>query len=219
MDKVLIFTNENSWNNITKKIRDKVNWDTYPNNNSPIMQCVVNNDGKVDLYSKPDFNEAGIYLIYDEINMAQLSQLLDKCKNDSLYILLHSYKEGRRRPEDFTPWERHCYIERGLHDNDDSFKYKPTFKIITDSEGNKTDRIIKNIFAPLEEAAMELLYICTVPKKKIEETDAYRTLIQNEKYRNLLEKFKIKYDSCNNFDEYKDEWEKLRKDIVPFPEN
>ena len=65
MNKVLVFTNKNSWRGISDKIRDRVEWNSYPNGNDPIMEC-----------------SSGVYLVYDSIDDIHLNQFFDVCSND-----------------------------------------------------------------------------------------------------------------------------------------
>ena len=105
-------------------------------------------------------------------------------------------------------------IKMGKHENYAKDLYLPTFDIITDGEGNKLERIIKKIFQPIEEAALELLSECLVPKNKLEESDAYFTLSQKEEFRPELEAFKMKYDASEKYSDYEEDLARLRSILI-----
>lgn len=194
MNRILVFTNEISWRGISDKIRDKVEWNPYPNKNNPLMECAP-----------------GVYLVYDNIDDIKLNQLFEDGSIEHFYILLHT---SGRKIKDFDSWQDCCFIKTGKHENNDFDLYKPTFEIIVDQEGNKLERIVKKVFMPIKEAAIELLNECLVPikpLKKLEESIAYCTLYQKEEYRNDLEEFKKKYETSKSFNEYKEEFEHLKK--------
>lgn len=210
MDKVLVFTSEEKWGNLQDNIQERVSWDIYPNEKQPITECVVNSNKKVELCPVKELAHAGIYLVYDSINMLQLKPLLDNCPNDNIYILIHNLG---RKEEDFAPWKDHCYILKGKHENYAEELYLPVFEIITDDEGDKLQRIVKSIFMPIEEAVTELLHECHVPQKNLAESNSYRILYRKEEFKKDLDEFKKKYEASDSFDEYKEDLGKLR-DLV-----
>lgn len=210
MDKVLVFTSEEKWENLQDDIQERVNWDIFPNEKQPITECVVNSNNEVELSPVKELAHAGIYLVYDIVNMQQLKPLLDNCADDNIYILIHNHG---RKMEDFSPWQQQCMIKTGKHENYDKDLYLPTFDIITDANGNKLERIIKKIFQPIKEAALDLLSECLVPKSNLEESDAYFTLCQKEEFRPELEAFKKKYDASESYSDYKEDLDRLSKII------
>ena len=94
--------------------------------------------------------------------------------------------------EDFCPWEQQCLIKKGKHENYNSELYLPAFDIITDNDGHKQERIIKRIFMPIKEAALELLSECLEPKINLEESIAYLTLCQKEELKPELEAYYLR---------------------------
>ena len=208
MDKVLVFTNEEKWENI-QDVPDRVNWNNFTEENKPFMECVVNSNNEVELCPVTRLSHAGIYLVYDDINMVQLKPLLDSCPNDNLYVLIHNHG---RKMEDFNPWHQQCIIKKGMHENFPRDLYLPAFDINTDTEGNKLERIIDKVFTAQKEAVLELLNECLVPKKKLKTIHAYQLLCENG-FESVLEVFRKKYETCNSFDEYKQDLVDLRKKL------
>lgn len=211
MDKVLVFTSEEKWENLQDDIQERVNWDIFPNEKQPITECVVNSNNEVELSPVKELAHAGIYLVYDSVNMQQLKALLDNCPNDNLYILIHNHG---RKMEDFSPWKQQCMIKMGKHENHPQNLYLPAFDIITDADGNKLERIIKRIFMPIKEAALELLSECLEPKINLEESNAYLTLCQKEELKPELEAFKKKYDASENYSDYKEDLDRLSNILI-----
>ena len=207
MDKVLVFTREEKWENLRDDIQERVSWKVFPGVKQPVMECVVDSNNEVELCAVTELVHAGIYLVYDSINMQQLKPLLDNCPQDNLFILIHNHG---CKMEDFSPWQQQCLIKKGKHENFDSDLYLPAFDIITDADGNKLERIIKRIFTPVNEAALELLNECLVPKRNLEESSAFGILYQKEEFRKELEEFRKKYDASSNLKDYKAELEQLR---------
>ena len=205
-----MFTNTASWRGITRDIRNRVNWNIYPDKNNPIiMECVVDLNGIVQLHQATDLHNEGIYLVYDSIDKTQLKQLLEQCQQDKHYILLHS--QGCQR-EDFLSWEGRFVIKEGLHVNKREKFYVSVFEIITDSEGNKLERIVEKVFTPRKEAVLELMNECLVPQKQLESFRAYQMLCENG-FKSVLEEFRKKYESCRSYDEYKQDLVDLRKKL------
>lgn len=210
MDKVLVFTNEEKWENL-QDIPERVNWDMFPEEKQPVMECVVNPNNEVKLCAVTELTHAGIYLVYDSIDMQQLKPLLDNCSNDNLYILIHTHG---RKTEEFGPWQQHCMVKKGKHENFASDLYLPVFDIITDSEGEKTERIIKSIFMTYEEAVLELLNECRCPNRNLDNSQAFLALCQKAEVKKELEEFKKVYKSCKCYSEYQMDLEQLRKLLV-----
>lgn len=212
MDKVLVFSNKDSWGCISRGIRNRVKWVSFPDVSKPIWYVDYQN-GDVLLKEVADLSEEGVYLMYDTIELQQLKPLLDNCQNDNLYVLIHS--KGRKKA-DFEPWKETCCIEikEGLHVFSSAKFYTPLFDIVTDTDDNKLERIIKRIFMPLKEAALELLSECLVPQNNLEESNAYLTLYQNEEFRQELEVFKKKYEECENYSDYKEDLVRLQSVLI-----
>ena len=192
MNKVLVFTNKNSWRGISDKIRDRVEWNSYPNGNNPIMEC-----------------SSGVYLVYDSIDDIHLNQFFNVCSNDYFYILIHT--SGRKK-EDFAPWKDRCYILKGKHENSLNCLYNPIFDIITDKEGDKQNRIIMSFF--VKNAILVLVNECNVPRNmNPNESNAFRAIYQMEEFRKELEEFAKKYEASAKLIDYKEDLERLQNRI------
>lgn len=211
MDKVLVFTNEEKWENLQDDIQERVSWKIFPGVKQPVMECVVNSNNEVELCAVTELAHDGIYLVYDSINMQQLKSLLDNCPDDNIYILIHNHG---RKMEDFSLWKQQCMIKMGKHENHPQNLYLPAFDIITDNDGHKLERIIKRIFMPIKEAALELLSECLEPKINLEESNAYLTLCQKEELKPELEAFKKKYDASENYSDYKEDLDRLGNILI-----
>ncbi len=212
MDKVLVFTNKDSWGCISRGIRNRVKWASFPDVSNPVWYVDYQN-GEVLLKEVTDLSEEGVYLVYDTIDLQQLKQLFDKYPQDHLYVLIHS--KGRKKA-DLEPWkETYCLeIREGLHVFSSAKFYTPLFDIVTDADGNKLERIIKRIFMPIKEAALELLSECLEPKINLEESNAYLTLCQKEELKPELEAFKKKYDASENYSDYKKDLDRLGNILI-----
>ena len=210
MDKVLIFTNYNSWYRGLKKIIKRVDWyDSYPDLNNPLVKCVVEQGAKTTLQPVDNLSEDGVYLVFDEIIQDELYPLLDKCKQDKdrLFILFHSngnYKSTKY----FEPWEEISTFASGMHQS--GMNYEHVFDILTDNLDDKTNRIINSVFKARFNAnvIMDFLHECHTPQKRLEETRSYQVLC-HEGFGDAMKTFKEKYDSCNSFSEYEEEYNKL----------
>lgn len=219
MNKVLVFTNYNSWYLGFPKIKTKVDWsDSYPELNNPLVKCVTGQGTEKFLQPVGQLSEEGVYLVYDEIGQEILAPLLDKCKqdNDRLFILIHS-KGGYTHPNDFESWKEICTVAKGIHEQDLEHKlknklerkYEYVFNILIDDEDDKTNRIINSIFKPFNNAVISFLRECCTPNKDLEKTLSYQVLCE-EGFRDALDSFRKKYDSSENYLEYKEDLEKLR---------
>lgn len=206
MDKVLIFTNYNSWYRGLKKITKRVDWyDSYPDLNNPLVKCVVEQGAKTTLQPVDNLSEDGVYLVFDEIIQDELYPLLDKCKQDKdrLFILLHShgyYKSTKY----FEPWEEISTFASGRHQSD--MNYEHIFDILTDNLGDKTNRIINSAF--IFEVVIKFLQDSHSPHKELEKILSYQ-ILSEKGFGDAMKTFKEKYDSCNSFSEYEEDYNKL----------
>ena len=196
MDKVLVFTNKDSWCGISDGIRDREYGrrlsEQYPTPADPVLE--------------PEF-APGVCLVYDGI---ELPQLFDGHPSDHFHVLIHT--RGRQL-DDFKPWENQCEFRVGKHENYVEYWYYPVFDIITDEDGNKLERIIQSVFMT-EEAALDFLNDCLIPGLDLDESLAYYTLYQREEYREGLEKFRKKYESSESLDDYMEDLTRLRDTLL-----
>lgn len=168
--KVLVFTKIGGWDNMFLTIRKRVNkkeWeDSYTSQDYPIIIVkfgTTNNQVQlipVDLSQQPITEKDGIFLVYDElfkVNPTEFGLLKEQCSGDTLYILAH--KNGVYPTEKFAGWGCKGYKEES-HLPDSSNSYSKFFDILTDSEGEKINRIINQVFRPVLDAALGLLHLC-----------------------------------------------------------
>lgn len=166
--KVLVFTNLDKWDNMAQEVKDRINateeWENnYPKENNPSMSKVDLTDGQARLYAiddlmaQPITDEEGIFLVYDKLSQNTFDLLKQQCSSDTLYILAH--RNGDYPKQKFGDWKYEC-IKEDSHIPDASNCYHMFFDILTDSEGKKMNRIIKQVFRPLLDAALGLLHQC-----------------------------------------------------------
>ena len=190
MIKVLIFTNQYSWRGISDNIRDRVEWDDYPNERKPYMECA-----------------SGIYLVYDKINPKLIfNDFADDC---FYYVLIHTC--GVKK-EVFVPWKNKCYILQGKHENNQKDLYYTAFDIITDSEANKQIRIINSIF--VKNALMVFVDECNAPGSDLDKSYAYCAICQLEVFKKDLELFKQKYKASKKLIDYREDLQCLKEKIA-----
>lgn len=216
MNKILVFTNAERWNQLRAEFDvDDTLWNAHYNTiDKNIVLKYGIEKGQAVLQEIPDFAilDEGIYLVYDQIEETKLKLLLNNCANDSLFVLLHN--RGAKR----NSFSEGNMVLKGNHDTEDAHYYYPLFNLLTsisagDTVANKTNHIIKSIFMPLKEAALELLNECLVPKRNLDESNAYGILYQKEELKKELDEFRKKYDASSSLNDYKADLERLR-DLV-----
>lgn len=208
--KVLVFTNYGSWYRGLPEITKRVDWyDSYPEISNPLVKCVSEPGSETILQPVSNLSDEGVYLVFDEISQNMLATLLDECtqNNDRLFILLHTrgyYTDSK----DFESWEKNCSFAKGMHESGIKYKYEPVFDILTDKQGDELNRITHSIFMPLDNAINTFLDECAVPKKKLENLLSYHILCE-EGFKDAVEAFRNKYESCQSSSEYAEEWDRL----------
>ena len=207
--KVLLLTNFGSWYNvIPSSIQNKVDWNekSYPNKYNPIVKCVTNHGCSTMLIPVDSLSSEGIYLVFDDISHTKLDALLDECeqKHDLVFVLFHSSGYYKHQGA-FSSW-KHLFPIKGMHEEGDL--YEIVFNILTDSENDKLNRIINSVFMPLDNAINNFLDECSKPNKKLENILSYHILCE-EGFKDAMEAFRNKYESCQNHLEYAEEWDRL----------
>lgn len=211
MKKVVLLTNFDSWYmGMPFEIRKRVNWneDSYPNEKNPIAKCVTNKDDRIILQPVADLSAEGCYLMFDEISSSSLKILLDDCEKqkDQTFILFHS--QGFHNTQNkFNRWN-YLFPYGGMHEEGWSNLYQPIFDILTDSEGDKLNRIVNSVFMPL--VVHDFTKKCLVPniKNELINLPSYHILYERG-FKNELETFLRKYESCQSSSEYAEEWDRL----------
>lgn len=211
MDKVVLLTNFYSWYlGMPSKIRKRVNWneDSYPNVDNPITKCVTDKDDRIILQPVANLSAEGCYLVFDEISKASLQVLFDDCekKKEQTFVLFHS--QGFHNTQNkFNRWN-YLFPYGGMHEEGWGNSYEPVFDILTDSEGDKLNRIVNSVFMPL--VIHDFTEKCLVPNKRIElvNSPSYHILCE-QGFKNELDAFLKKYESCQSSSEYAEEWDRL----------
>lgn len=150
---------------VVKDEESQEEWNnSYPKPARPIVRFEsINNQVRlipVILSQQPITEEEGAFLVYDELykeNQKEFELLQKQCSGDTLYILAH--KNGVYPTEKFANWGCKGYKEES-HMPDSSNAYSKFFDILTDSDDDKMNRIINQVFRPLLDAALGLLHLC-----------------------------------------------------------
>lgn len=216
MNKLLVFTNAERWNQIKGEFFvEETQWNIPYNSiaDAQVLKYGIQN-GTAILHpiSNLSIKEAGVYFVYDLISESVLKQLQKQCTDDNLYVLVHTRGVAR------SNWEEGVHVLEGNHDTSDEHYYYPLFDKLTiimdsDTEVGKLDEVVKLLFKPLQEAASEFLNECLVPKRNLDESNAYGILYQKEELRKELDEFRKKYDASSNLKDYEANLERLR-DLV-----
>lgn len=163
--KVLVFTNRDTWKRNINSNPDlrTTNWNNnYPDPTHCIKECDFSKS-ETDLEDViPDdannyANKDGIYLIFDSIDDNNFNQLKKMCANNELYVLTHS--SGRTVTQDDFSAATTALILPGTHNNEPEDHYYPIFKILKDTEGDKLNRIINEVFKTQLELETVLLFL------------------------------------------------------------
>ena len=187
----------------------------YPSESHPFSRfSFVNGSASLDYVE--DFGQEGIYLVFDgagsdpEEYGKSFYYLLDHCKGDDLYVLVHSFpilkteflKYGFRKPVE------------GMHEPGDRNYYYPIFDILSDAEGDKEGRIIK-LLSPLDSkgvlnTAIKFFDACMYPGNDgiIQEVGP---LLEDEEFGDIIKDFYYQdYRDENGFRDYKDYFNSLK---------
>lgn len=213
MKQVVLLTNFDSWYmGMPSKIRNRVNWkeNSYPNDNNPITKCVTDKDGRINLQPVADLSAEGCYLVFDETRPSSLKALFDDCekKKDQTFVLFHS-RGCFNKPNNFKRW-RCLFPCEGMHEEGWGNSYEPVFDRLTDSEGDKLNRIVNSVFMPL--VIHDFTEKCLVPsiKDKLVNLPSYHILCE-QGFKNELDAFLKKYESCQKSSEYAEDWDRLNE--------
>lgn len=213
MNKILVFTNAERWNQIKGEFFvDETQWNIPYNSIAEALVLkygILNGTAILNPMSNLSIKEAGVYFVYDLISKPVLKQLQEQCADDNLYVLIHT------RGVACGDWTKGVHVREGNHDTFDEHYYYPLFDKLTnvkdsDTEAGKLDEVVELLFKPLKEAALDFINECLVPKRNLDESNAYGILYQKEELREELDEFRKKYESSKNLEEYKEDLERLR---------
>lgn len=200
--KVLVFTDPDTWiRNISKKII-KSSWkDSYPDSGIPIRECIFQNNEtvlqEVDLkHPEENASKEGVYLVYDEIDDAEFESLRKMCEDNELYVLTHSRGRDKANVEAYLKEKiSDVHLFEGTHDNESAHHYYLVFKILTDNNDDKLNRIINEVFKPQSVLETVLLFLhgCLGGEKNIELDSAKATLCSIGEIEGVVEDFYENY--------------------------
>ena len=160
MNKTLIFTNWSSWCNLDPKFRDGIAWkkESYPGYKNPIVKCKIEADKPAELIDVDNFEQGGVYLIYDYIQGGRFKGLIPQISKGEVIVLRHSKTPDQIISElsvlknEVNPL---LVIREGLHEDDRDALYRPVFEILNDSAVDKGGRIVKLLWPTDKEKMME----------------------------------------------------------------
>lgn len=215
MNKVLVFTNAQRWNQLKPQFdTDDSLWNAKYNTIAEKLVLKYGiNDEKAILEELPNLaiDEEGIYFVYDTIDATNLKQLLSQCADDEMFALIHDSGINKSCLGDGL------IVLKGCHDTEDDHYYYPLFDLLTsveecDTVAEKMYRIIDEIF--LDEVIIEFLQEFSQPGKDMEKSSRYRTISNIDRYKEALATFKKKYEPSQSFEEYKEDLFKLREVLL-----
>lgn len=213
MNKVLVFTYAEGWNDLSvlfmSKFDDKEWDDRYQTiENDLVYKCGVNDSNLAILQpvNNLSISDDGVYLVYDSIDDNTLQNLLNQCKNDNLYILIHSHGVNR---SNISNLEIKCKVFEGAHVSTDY--YYGVFKVLTDDKPYKTKRIIKLL---LNDQISAFLHGCMTPHNTSGKfCTAYNILLEEPCLNKYIEEFMTLYNHSDSFNDYKTQLAALRDKI------
>ena len=218
--KVLIFTNLSSWSDcISNRIRI-TNWcSNYPNDdNNPVYQCADANGtlcwNQVILgnITAAETNRDGVYLVFDNINDKNFQQLIKMCAGNELYVLTHSQGRSQDGLGVFNQWAN-TLILPGTHSSYPAQHYYTVFKILHDTENDKLNRIINEVFKPqLDlETVLRFLHGCLGDSRSTGLDDSYQALSTIPSIGKSVTDFYNTYFNSDTYNGHNDKIEKLAK--------
>ena len=221
--KVLVFTQKGKWINFDDEILQRVNqasWNNqYPNNNNPIVKCGFSGSAfliPIDLNKL--FDEEGVFLVYDSMDSNSFMILKQQCAGDQVYLLTHS--SGIWKQNNFINWK--VFTLSGTHNNRDEDIYYPLFDILTDSMGDKMNRIVNTIFKPriLMNSIYQFMLGCSVPKNQDPQLQqAYQSLLVIDGLKEEVENFYNHYKDCDQEEDYQEAFRELEVFFGDFMRN
>lgn len=211
MNKVLVFTNVERWYDLDSEFDvDNALWNAkYDAIEEELVLKYGIKDGIAVLTELPmiSFEEEGVYFVYDRIDETKLKQLLSQCANDEVFALIHNTGVKKNSFGDDV------IVLQGNHDSEPEHRYIRLFNLLTkveedDTIATKVNRVIDEIF--LEEVISKFVGEFYEPNKNMGQSARYRILSKMDKYKEALEAFRKKYESCRVREEYIEDYIQLR---------
>lgn len=165
MTKIVVFTNCPSLNSVNKTFRQRVDVKLLSATNEILW--FNENESLFEVPEEKRFAKDGLYFVSDEILAKDFLELTEDVEVSEIFILKHREPdESSFNLDRFTP-----NILQGEHTANGSY-YPDLVRIISDSDSDKIDRIIEEVFKydPIREANLNLL-ISLFPEKKSEYLD------------------------------------------------
>lgn len=213
MNKVLVFTNAYRWNELSSCFEgiDEFLWDKpfQDIENSKLFKCGVNENNTAILQTTNDYliPDEGVYLVYDSIDNDLLGNIISQCKDDNLFILVHTRGISKEQIDSFGV---NCIKQQGMHDS--TSYYYDVFEILTDKKPDKTSRIIKVVF--MDTVKKNFLSGCSIPHNNNDQFRlAYNILRKQPGLENDMEEFMSVYEQCDNWSAYREHLNKLKHRI------
>lgn len=211
MNKVLVFTNVERWYDLDSEFDvDNALWNAkYDTIEKELVLKYGIRDGIAVLTELPmlSFEEEGVYFVYDRIDETKLKQLLSQCADDEVFALIHNTGVKKNSFGDDV------IVLQGNHDSEPDHRYIRLFNLLTkveedDTIATKVNCIIDKIF--LVEVINKFVSEFSEPNKNIGQSARYRILSKMDKYKEALENFRKKYESCRVREEYIEDLIQLR---------
>lgn len=219
---VLAFTNYFRWNQLKDQFNvEEVGWnDRYEKiSENKLYKCAVGTDNRAVLEPVEDFSSIteGIYLVYDEIVEDDFKKIMEQYRDYFVCALVHSNGMTRQQLAGFCEdVNANCEILEGIHDA--ASCYYDMFRILTDNDGDKFNRVLDSIFNPVNVLKRDFLNMCFTPGLQNDDDfiKVYNELSSLDEYKAAMKSFKKCYEG-NQFEDYKNEFKRLRD--VFYPEN
>lgn len=152
MTKIVVFTNCPSLNSVNKTFRQRIDVKLLSATNEILW--FNENESLFEVPEEKRFANDGLYLVSDEILAKKFLELTEDVEVSEIFILKHrepdesSFKLDKISPN----------ILQGEHTANGSY-YPDLVRIISDSAGDKIDRIIEEVFKydPVRETNLNLL--------------------------------------------------------------
>lgn len=215
MNKVLVFSNAHRWNQLKAQFDvDNTLWNARYDalaEKKVLKYDIVDARAVLTDQLELSVEGEGVYIVYDQMDEKELKQLLDQCKEDEVFALLHTsgVMKSSLGPD--------VVVLTGNHDTEDEHYYYPLFEQLTSVEAGdtvaiKVSRIVDALF--LDEVIMEFVTEFSEPKKSIGRSSRYRILCHVERFNSSMARFREKYESCAAREEYMEDLRLLRKELL-----
>ena len=197
MNKVLIFTNEYSLDNMSSlraRVMDVWGVDgvpsPFPRKETPVCRCVFTSGKPAELLPVESFEDEGVYLLFDSITPSKVEDVIRQCESGEVLVLHHS----STRKDIVTGFHNLSAqknplvtVREGQHEEKEGATkfYFPIYSILTENGDNQFNRI-RQILQPtdlkvIQDAAIRFFDGCMEPDNHEEGlVKAYVLLLRDE---------------------------------------